>query len=423
MTSREPSAKDVPRCPVAHGRAYDPVSVEAALDPQPWLSVARAERPVFYLEEQEAWCVTRYADILEVLRDPKTFSSRYANKFRPITSPVLKRVYPDGHPGRHSMLMQDPPEHSRIRRLANKAFTPKMVTTMEPRIRARCHELIDEFAADGHCELISQYSTRLAVRVMMDISGAPMTLGVEFARWGHDYFMLTAGAPPMNAVEEAELAARAERMTGWLNEYVQQCRDKPGDDFISALLTATTEEGDPTLRYPEVVGVLNSMMVAGVETTAIFVPAVVRELLRHPDQWQEVRDDPSLLPGAIEEGLRYLCPARGVRRTTTREVELGGVTIPAGVDVFVTYVSANFDEEVFPGAGKFDIHRATTERHLAFGKGPHFCIGAPLAKLETRLALEALIERIPEIRLAHDHVDDWTPHMTLPRPKSVRVAW
>jgi cytochrome P450 len=397
--------------------------VEAAIDPEPWLSLARAEQPVFYLPGQDVWCVTRYADIREVLRNPATYSSRYANKFRPMTSAGLREVYPNGHPGLHSMLLRDPPEHSRVRRLANTAFTPKMVAALEPRIRARCHALIDAFIADGHCELVAQYSSELTVGTMMDISGAPQTLGEEFARWGQDYFALTAGAPPLTAEQERDLVARARRMTAWLHDSVQARRAAQADDFISALITATTGEGDPALSYDEVVGVLNSMMVAGVETTAIFIPTLVRELIARPGLRQQVVADPSILPAVVDEGLRIWPPARGVRRTTTREVELGGVTIPAGADVFVLYVSANFDETVFEDPGRFDPGRRNAERHLSFGKGVHFCIGAPLARAETVQAVAALFERIPGLRLAGDDVEEWLPHMTLPRRKTLRLEW
>jgi cytochrome P450 len=427
MTALDPGPRQAPRptpqCPVAHGRPYDPLSVEATIDPEPWLSLARAEQPVFYLPDQDVWCVTRYADIREVLRNPAAYSSRYANKFRPMTSAGLREVYPNGHPGLHSMLLRDPPEHSRVRRLANTAFTPKMVAALEPRIRARCHALIDAFIADGHCELVAQYSSELTVGTMMDISGAPQTLGEEFARWGQDYFALTAGAPPLTAEQERDLVARARRMTGWLHDSVRARRAAPGDDFISALITATTAEGDPALSYDEVVGVLNSMMVAGVETTAIFIPTLVRELIARPGLRQQVVADPSVLPAVVDEGLRLWPPARGVRRTTTREVELGGVTIPAGQDVFVLYISANFDETVFDDPGRLDPGRRNAERHLSFGKGVHFCIGAPLARAETVQAVAALFERIPDLRLADDDVEEWVPHMTLPRRKTLRLEW
>jgi cytochrome P450 len=423
MTTLDPVPRQEPLCPVVHGRPYDALSVDAAIDPEPWLSQARAEQPVFYLPEQDVWCVTRYADILEVLRNPATYSSRYANKFRPMSSAGLREVYPNGHPGLHSMLLKDPPEHSRIRRLANTAFTPKMVAALEPRIRARCHALIDAFIADGHCELVSQYSSELTVGTMMDISGAPKTLGEEFARWGQDYFALTAGAPPLSAEQERDLTARARRMTAWLNDSVQARRAAPGDDFISALITATTSEGDPALSYDEVVGVLNSMMVAGVETTAIFIPTLVRELIARPEVREQVVADPSILPAVVDEGLRMWPPARGVRRTATREVELGGVTIPEGSDVFVLYVSANFDDTVFGDPSRFDPGRRNAERHLSFGKGVHFCIGAPLAKAETVQAVAVLFERISDLRLADDDIEEWVPHMTLPRRPTLRLEW
>lgn len=423
MTALDPVPRQGPLCPVVHGRPYDPLSADAAVDPEPWLSRARAEQPVFYLPEQDLWCVTRYADILEVLRNPATYSSRYANKFRPMSSASLREVYPNGHPGLHSMLLKDPPEHSRIRRLANTAFTPKMVAAMEPRIRARCHALIDAFAADGHCELVSQYSSELTVGSMMDISGAPKTLGEEFGRWGQDYFALTAGAPPLTADQERDLVARARRMTAWLHDSVRARRAAPGEDFISALITATTSEGDPALSYDEVVGVLNSMMVAGVETAAIFVPTLVREIIARPELRRQVAADPSILPAVVDEGLRMWPPARGVRRTTTHEVELGGVTIPEGSDVFVLYVSANFDDTVFDDPGRFDPGRRNAERHLSFGKGVHFCIGAPLARAETAQAVGALFERIPDLRLAGDDIEEWVPHMTLPRRKTLRLEW
>lgn len=415
--------REFPQCPVFRGRPYDPLMPDVACDPDPWLSLARAQQPVFYLADHDVWCVTRYGDIMEVLRDAATYSSHYANRFRPITSPALREVFPNGHPGLHSMLLKDPPEHSRIRRLANKAFTPRMVAAMEPSIRQRCHELVDSFAEDGRCELVSQYSSELTVRTMMDISGAPRTLNEEFARWGQDYFALTAGAPELTERRELELAERARRMTAWLSDCVDARRRQPGDDFISALLTATTDEGDPALTYDEVVGVLNSMMVAGVETTAILIPTMVRELLARPELGRQALDDPAVLRRVVEEGIRIHAPARGVRRTTTREVTLGGVDIPAGSDIFLLYASANFDDTVFPDPHRFDPDRHNVERHLSFGKGVHFCIGAHLARMEAVHAIGVLFERLPGLRLAADDVEHWVPHMTLPRRTSLLVEW
>jgi cytochrome P450 len=203
---------EMPQCPAFQGRAYDPLAPDVACDPEPWLSQARAVQPVFYLADHDVWCVTRYADIVEVLQDTATYSSRYANRFRPMKSARLRHAFPNGHPGQHSMLLKDPPEHSRIRRLANKAFTPRMVATLEPSVRQHCHALVDSFEPVGRCELVSQYSSELPVHTMLAISGAPRTLNDEFTRWGQDYFALTAGAPELTDTQETALTERAHRV-------------------------------------------------------------------------------------------------------------------------------------------------------------------------------------------------------------------
>jgi cytochrome P450 len=258
---------------------------------------------------------------------------------------------------------------------------------------------------------------------MLDIAGAPRTLGDEFAHWGQDYFALTAGAPELTADQEVALAERARRIMTWLSDYVETRRREPADDFISALLTATTAEGDPALTYDEVVGVLDTMLVAGVQTTAILIPTVVREVLARPELRERIAGDADMLARVVDECLRMRPPARGVRRTTRRDVTLGGVSIPAGADVFLVYASANMDDTVFPNPHDFDPDRRNIERHLSFGKGVHFCIGAPLAKMEAVQAVGVLFERLPGLRLAEDDVEQWVPHMTLPRQTSLRLEW
>jgi cytochrome P450 len=414
----------VASCPYAAGQPFVPTSEAAAQDPQPWLSVARRESPVFYLAEQDVYCVTRYSDVVSVLQDTTTFSSRYTNKFRPMTSPVIKAVFPNGHPGAHSMTLQDPPVHTRIRRLANKAFTPRIVAGMAPRIRARCEQLIDAFAAAGEADLLAQYSQLLPIKIMSDISGAPENTDLDFAAWGVDYFALTEGAPPMTPEREELLAQRSGRMMAFFQEYVEFRRAEPGDDLISALIHATTDEGDPMLSTDEVIATLSAMMSAGIETTAVFIPMVLRELLTDDALYQRVRADRSLLPAVVDEGLRKHPPARGVRRTAMKDTVVAGTPIPAGADLFLYYVSANYDEDVFPDPSTFDIDRPNVERHLAFGRGTHFCIGAPLARLEIRIALDALLDRLPGLRLAsRDEEVRWIPHMTLPRPSALRAVW
>ncbi len=422
MTATGEHLTDVPRCPFAHGEPYDPMSVAAAEDAEPWLAAARTEAPVFYHEPLDLYVLTRHADILAVLRDTATFSSRYTNKFKPMDSPVLRAAFPDGHPGLRAMTLSDPPVHTRIRRLTNKALTPRAVAATQPAMVRRCHDLIDAVAADGEADLMARFSSPMTVLMITDLAGLPESMDVDLHHWAQDYFALTLGAPPLSAEREQAIATRSTRMMAFLTDFVDDRRRHPREDLISGLIHARTPEGDEALTNAEVIGVLNSMFVAGVETTAVFVPMFLRLLLRHPQQWAELLADRSLLPDAIEEGLRHEPTARGVRRTAMRDVEVGGVHIPAGKDIFLTYVSANYDEEVFDSGSDFDIHRARADRHLTFGKGTHFCIGAPLARLQSRVAVETVMDRLPGLRLVDETVE-WNPHMTLPRPKQVRFAW
>jgi len=426
MTDTEATADvdlaDVPRCPFAHGQPYDPMSAAAAENAEPWLQQARTEAPIFYHAPLDLYIFTRHSDIMAVLRDTRSFSSRYTNKFKPMESPVLQAAFPDGHPGLRAMTLSDPPVHTRIRRLANVALTPKAVAATEPGMRRRCNQLIDAIVADGEADLMGQFSSPMTVLMITDLAGLPESLDLDLHQWAQDYFALNLGAPALTDEQERAIAERATRMMAFLTEFVAERRARPREDVISGLIHARTPEGDTALSNVEVIGVLNSLLVAGVETTAIFVPMFLRLLLRHPRQWREVVADRSLLPAAIEEGLRYQPTARGVRRTATREVEIGGVRIPEGKDIFLTYVSANFDADIFGEPERFDIHRSRSDRHLTFGKGTHFCIGAPLARLQSRVAVETVIDRLPNLRLVDDEIE-WRPHMTLPRPAHVRFAW
>jgi cytochrome P450 len=408
-------------CPVVHGTAYDPSSVEAAADPHPWLDLARKESPVFYVEKQDMWVVTRYEDVLTVLRDPETFSSAGANKFRPLT-PKLKEVYTDGHPGQHSMLKKDPPEHTRIRKLVQKAFTPKVINRMEPQIRQISEDLIDSFIADGHCNYATQFAQELSIRTICEITGAPLDLSEDFAMWALDYFSLTEGAPELTPEREAEIAERGARILPWMRQFVDERREHPREDLTSALVHATSDDGDPTLSTDEVIAVLNGNLTAGTETTAALIPLLLRELLRG-DGWQRVCADRSLLPNAIDEGLRVWAPGRMMLRVVTKETELAGVTLPVGAKVAPGFMSAGHDDAVFDHPEVFDLERENASKHLSFGRWTHMCIGAPVARLEARIGLETLADRIPNIELAPDQHEDWVPNMVTPRFMSLQLQW
>ena len=410
----------VGRCPVVGGVRFNPLDPAQAADPYPWMTQARAEAPVFFFEDYGVWCVTRYADIIDVLRQPTLFSNRNANTFRELSAP-LREVYPDGHPGLHSMFLKDPPEHSRIRKLVNRALTPRAVAGFEPSIRERAVSLIDGFVERGTCDLIADFSKKLAAGVIVDIVGVPSDLGLDFHRWGQDYFALLDGGPELTAEQEAALIERARRVMGWLRAYVDERRSQPGDDLISGLIVARGDEGEPALSDDEVIGVLNSFLVAGVETSATFIPLLVRQLLSD-GLWERVCAEPALLPSTIEEGLRFVSPVRSTRRFTTAPVTVGGVSIPAGEAVQLLWVGAERDETVFEHPDDFDMNRPNVAQHLGFGRLSHVCIGAPLARAEARVAVEELGRRLAGLAL--DRAEEvWRPHPTIPSPEAVTVVW
>ena len=415
-------ADSVPGCPYVEGKRFDPLDQEQTARPWPWLRQAREASPVFYDERLDVWCITRYEDVRQLYRDYERLSNRNSNTFRELP-PRLRAIYPDGHPGTKSMLLKDPPAHTRIRKLVNKALTPKVVAQFEPQIAKRANDLIDAYVDDGRCEFYSQFSAMFAAQVITDVIGAPVELNDDLLNWGNDYFALTEGAPPLTPAHEAEIADRAERMVSFLEDFVRVRREADHGDVVSSLIRATGDDGEPTLGDDEILGVVNSFFVAGVETTQNFLPLLARELLRHPDQWAALVADPTRIENAVEEGLRYWSPARSNRRYTLVDVTVGDVRIPAGSVVLLLPISANHDDEVFSEPESFDIDRPNAPKHLGFGLGVHLCIGAPLARLEACVAVRALAQRIPSLRLVDDQQDSWFPHVTLPRLASLELEW
>jgi cytochrome P450 len=412
------------QCPFVNGEPFRPYSLVAAQDPEPWLSLARQQQPVFWSDEIGAYCFTRYEDIVTVINDTSTFSSKNMLKFRPIPEP-LTQFFPDGHPGSHSMSFMDQPEHGRIRRLANQAFTPRRVADLEPLITEFADRLIDKFADRGHAELLAEFTTQLPMLIMRHIAGAPDDTELDFNAWGPDYFALTESAPPLTAERIKAIGEKSGRLVQWFHQYVAYRAEHPSDDLISALISAQTPEGDAALRHNEVVAVLSAMLSAGIETTAHFIPQALRQILSDPELYDALLADQTLIPTLVEEALRVSTPSRGMRRTAKRDVTVAGVEIPAGTDVFLYLYSANRDDTVFSHPGEFDVQRSAGERHLSFGRGAHFCLGAPLARLESRVAIERLLARLPQLRLAeseHGPVD-WQPNVTVPRLMHFNVGW
>lgn len=421
MAEADTQQREAPRCPVIAGRPFEPLDPVVAADPYPWLHLAHREAPVFYMPEHDAWCVTSYGDVLEVIRDTTSYSSRKVIQFAQL-APEFEEAFADGPPDR-VLVTTDPPEHTRLRKLAQKGFTPKLIASREEEVRALADALIDAFIDRGRCDLVGEFAEHLPVQAITRLVGAPLERTADFARWAYDRIAMLAGGRQLSREERLELSRRAVEFNEWLREFVEERRAHPQDDLASGLVHAQTDDGDPALSTGEVVTMIGTFLSAGTSTTAHFIPMLVRELLLRPEAWTRVRGDRELIARAVEEGLRHRTSVHGVTRTTTCDVVLGGVEIPAGSDLYVHYAAAQRDESVFSDPDAFDVDRENVKQHFAFGKWAHICLGAPLARLETRVALECFAERMPNMRLVPDQPEEWLPHMLTPGLASLQIEW
>ncbi|MEV0636203.1 cytochrome P450 [Streptomyces sp. NPDC050619] len=300
------------------------------------------------------------------------------------------------------MLNSDPPVHTRLRKLVNKVFTPRAVERLRPRIEEVTTELLDAMERAGRVDLMSAFAAPLPIAVICELLGVPLIDQDRFRGW---VAAQLSGDPE-------RLAEAAPALLGYLDELVASKRANPSEDLLTDLVHAS--DGDDKLSAQELVSMAFLLLVAGHETTVNLIGNGVLALLRHPEQLAALRADRSLLPGAIEEFLRYEGPVNTASlRFTTEPVELGGVVIPENQLVVVAIASANRDEAQFPDGDKLDITRETGG-HLAFGHGIHYCVGAPLARLEAEIAFGRLLDRFPDIRLDVDEADvRWKPGTVL----------
>jgi cytochrome P450 len=405
-------------CPVLDG--FDPLAPDQVGEPFGSLAQARQEAPVFYMPKYDLWCVTRMEDVLTVFKDTTTYSNSHEAVGQPPAEFADK--IPDGHPVAHSLDALDPPGHTRIRRLAQKAFTPRHVGAREVEIRAICDELVDTFADRGSADLVGAFTTFIPVRVIATILGMDQKYAPLMKRWTDDWFAIWLGDD--SAAVRRERWQRTVEFDKFIRSFVEDRRLTPRDDLTSDLVHATSDDGEPSLSTYEVICVIAGIVAAGSDTTSILLAHAVWLLLSEPERWEAVRRDRTLVPVVVEETLRLRNPVRGLRRITTRPVTLGGADIPAGAALYVHVGSANRDEEVFQNAEVFDVRRTNLSEHVGFGKWTHFCLGAPLARVEARVALECLVDRLPNLRLGagQEHLD-YTPNAVVPGVRHLEVIW
>jgi len=365
-------------------------------NPHQLFAYMRAERPV-----QEAilprgikvWLVTRYDDVRTVLTSPTVSKDMLS------AVPLLERHSTSDQPQSFEaelalaghMLNTDPPDHTRLRALVNKAFTARRVELLRERVERAADELLDAMAAHDEVDLLSSYAFPLPTTVICELLGVPDSDKDEFR---------DTSVTMTSAAQHEEMAAAAMNMADYLTRLVESKRDDPSDDLLSALVHAR-HDGD-TLTGPELRAMAFLLLVAGHETTVNLIGNGVLLLLRNPDQLAALRADSTLLPGAVEEVLRHEGPLNiATYRYTTAPLRLGDVLIPAGEFVMISLTSANRDGAKFAHADRLDITRDPTG-HLAFGYGIHYCVGAPLARMEGEIALGRLLDRFPRLALARE---------------------
>jgi cytochrome P450 PksS len=386
-------------------QTYDIFSHEVRSNPQPLYAQMRAESPVhrymgFMGQDNPLWVLTRYDDCVMYLKDPRfgkqihdNLSPEQANRYWTQSDPNDPWVAINKH-----MLNLDPPDHTRLRTLVHKAFTPRMVENLRPRIHSIANNLLDEMGDHGTGDLIEHYAFPLPMTVIAEMLGIPAADRDQFRRWTK--LLLFGGNPGEDFTALMEFA-------GYMNNMIHERREKPQEDIISALVQA--EEGGDKLDHMELLSMLFLLLVAGHETTVNLIGNGTLALLQHPDQLEKLRQNPDLIKPAVEEILRYNGP---VDITTTRwtfdDVEIGGTVIPKGEAVWAALLAANRDPAQFENPDVFDITR-DPNKHIGFGNGIHYCVGAPLARLEGAIALNALVQRLPDLELAVPQDDlHWT---------------
>jgi cytochrome P450 len=373
---------------------FDPLAPAQRENPFDLLAAARRDEPVFYVPALKLWVVTRYDDVLTVLKDHETFSSSGALKSdsTPLP-PEVAAVLAEGFREMPYIIEVDPPLHDRLRGLVVKGFTPRRITSLEPAIRRIVDELLAPLPPVGAMDVISAFAWLLPLRALGELLGLPREDLAQLHAWGLDWILVQQDGPLQKRIGHARGTVALQR---YFLDAVGRRERAPTDDLIGALVAARNSI-DPPLNDLEIAGLPLDLMVAGHVTVTRAIGSALHVMFSRPQLRDELLD-PEQAPRAIEEILRLESPAQGLFRTATRATELSGVAIPAGARIMAHFASANRDECVFANAATFDPDRPDLARHIAFGKGIHFCIGAPLARLELGIALPALLARLPGLR-------------------------
>lgn len=378
----------------------NPLLPEFLQNPYPFYEQLRNEAPIFWSEKSKYWMLTRYEDIHAVLKDMSYEKQLQRWKqVNPLVQmmPQVKTLLSS----RSSwMLNQNPPDHTRMRGLVNRAFTPKMVNEMRPHIEEIANFLIDRLEGREQFDLVSEFAFPLPVTVIAEMLGVPREDREKFKNWSH---ALTDTLEPTPNLERMKLANTAtEELYDYLRPLVAQRRKEPKNDLISAL--AAAEDEGKKLTEEELLANCVLILVAGHETTVNLIGNAVRVLLQHPDQLEKLKSNPELIGGAIGEVLRFESPVQVTRRLAGEQMDLNGTTIKDGDMLVLLLGAANRDPSMFPNPNEFDITR-DNKKHMAYGHGIHHCLGSSLADAEGQIAVGTLFKRLPNLRIVDPNIE------------------
>ena len=414
-----------PRCPMH--RSWSPLDADYLADPYPIAGALRDEHPVFWAEQLGHVVVTRMDDIEHVFMNPDIFAS--TNVQDPIfpLAPEAAAVLgaPDFDP--IAVMSNRPePDHARIRVYTRQGFSNRRLRSLEDYMRQRATELLDEMITSGSpVDYVSALAFPLPAEIVFRFIGFPAQDDAMIKSWCGNRKAFSWGQP--TPAEQAQIAQGMLDYWRYCRDFVAQRRDARRDDFTSELLTAHDADPDPSngtgISYREVESVVYGISFAGHDPVTALLCNTLRCLLPRRSQWDALCADPSLAAAAVDETLRFESSQISWRRVTTQNTTLGGIELPAGTKLMLNFAAANHEPELFDDPTTFDLHRDRANRHISFGKGIHFCLGAGLARMEARIALELLAARLPSLRLVEGQELTFFPNITFRGPDALQVEW
>ncbi|MCP3142985.1 cytochrome P450 [Pyxidicoccus xibeiensis] len=401
------------------GAQYNPFVGPHVDNPHAFFERLRKEEPVTFSPMLNMWLISRYDDISSVLKDPARFSNRDMLGSGTHLTEEAKRVLAQGFDTKHVLLGMDPPEHTRLRRLTNRGFTAQRIAAMEPFIREMTHNLVDKFANDGRADLVEQLAYPLPVHVILGIMGVPHEDVWKIKKWSADWQQLTFEHIP--AEKQVEMAKGVIEFQHYCIRLIEDRRKNPREDLTSYLVEVE-DNGEALSLHELVMAIGASMLSAGHESTTALLANTWKLALEH-GMWGQLRDNRDWVMKFLEESSRFDSVSHAMIRTAREDVEIGGVKIPEGSRLLLLYAAGSRDESLCPHAGKLDMTREKVPQHLTFGRGTHFCLGAPLARLQYQITTNVLLDRLPDLRLVPKQDYGTWQSIVLRQMKHLKVEW